>query len=235
MEPIGDLTDFEGLISFGFPHLIPADCLARFPRGAVNLHISLLPWNRGAHPNFWAFYDNLPHGVTLHVLEAGLDTGPILVQRPVTFEPQAATFQETWQHLVLEAEMLFLEAFDAWWEGRLSPKAQGGAGSYHRKDQLPDWEGGWNAPVARTIHQLRQQAAQDAASLLSRLTPSGPGGLDPLLDRGVLKRLMLAQPRWLRAVVRLLEQEPKWMPRPDTPFLADMLRGHVPERVSKFP
>ena len=49
--------------------------------GAVNFHASLLPAYRGLHPVFWALYNGeIVSGVTVHHLDAGLDTGPIAFQ-----------------------------------------------------------------------------------------------------------------------------------------------------------
>ena len=47
---------------------------------AINIHMGILPFYRGADCNFWALYDNNPHlvGATIHILSKGLDTGPIL-------------------------------------------------------------------------------------------------------------------------------------------------------------
>ena len=53
----------------------------------VNLHISYLPWNRGAHPNFWSFFDATPTGVSIHLIDKGIDTGPIIVQKKVKLDP----------------------------------------------------------------------------------------------------------------------------------------------------
>ena len=47
---------------------------------AINIHMGVSPYYRGADCNFWALYDNNPHyvGATIHLLSKGLDSGPIL-------------------------------------------------------------------------------------------------------------------------------------------------------------
>ncbi len=47
---------------------------------AVNIHMGISPYYRGSSCNFWALYDNRPEyvGATIHLLSAGLDSGPIL-------------------------------------------------------------------------------------------------------------------------------------------------------------
>ena len=64
-----------------FPRLLPVSILALPRLGALNLHPSLLPSYRGPAPLFWVFHDGLERaGVTLHVMDAGADTGPIVAQ-----------------------------------------------------------------------------------------------------------------------------------------------------------
>ncbi len=40
-----------------------------------------LPFNRGAHPNFWSFMEKTPSGVTMHEINSGIDKGKIIVQK----------------------------------------------------------------------------------------------------------------------------------------------------------
>ena len=48
--------------------------LINLPRkGFINLHNSFLPFNRGKHPYFWAFYEDSPYGVTIHKVDEGID------------------------------------------------------------------------------------------------------------------------------------------------------------------
>ena len=51
----------------------------------INLHISYLPYNRGAHPNFWSFVENTPSGVSIHQVDSGIDTGKIVIQKQINF------------------------------------------------------------------------------------------------------------------------------------------------------
>ena len=47
----------------------------------VNLHKAYLPYNKGAHPNFWSFAENTPSGITIHVIDSGIDTGNIIYRK----------------------------------------------------------------------------------------------------------------------------------------------------------
>jgi len=54
-DPIGGdstiLQSADFIISYGYRHLLPQEVIDEFPGRAINLHISMLPWNRGADPN----------------------------------------------------------------------------------------------------------------------------------------------------------------------------------------
>lgn len=64
-----------------FPHLIPADHVARAPLGAINIHPSLLPRHRGPDPLFWTYFDDdRTAGVTVHAIGKGVDDGDVLAQ-----------------------------------------------------------------------------------------------------------------------------------------------------------
>ena len=47
---------------------------------AINIHMGVSPYYRGADCNFWALNDNNPHlvGATIHLISKNLDSGPIL-------------------------------------------------------------------------------------------------------------------------------------------------------------
>ena len=71
----------EAVVIVGYGQLIPADLLDIPPHGWINLHASLLPKYRGAAPVQWALMrGESATGVTTMRIDAGLDTGPILLQ-----------------------------------------------------------------------------------------------------------------------------------------------------------
>jgi methionyl-tRNA formyltransferase len=68
------------VVAYG--RILPEGFLSAFPKGAVNLHFSLLPKYRGAAPVNWAIVNGETHtGVTTIKMDAGLDTGDILLTR----------------------------------------------------------------------------------------------------------------------------------------------------------
>jgi len=54
--------------------------------GTLNAHPGLLPKYRGVQPLRWAIYNGDGIGVTVHFVDKGVDTGPILMQRTVNIE-----------------------------------------------------------------------------------------------------------------------------------------------------
>ena len=60
-------------------------------KSALNLHMGLSPYYRGAACNFWAIYDSLPNyvGATIHYLSKGLDSGPIIFHSVPEFDSES--------------------------------------------------------------------------------------------------------------------------------------------------
>jgi methionyl-tRNA formyltransferase len=68
------------VVAYG--RILPETFLQAFPKGAINVHFSLLPKYRGAAPVNWAIAGGeTKTGVTTMQMDAGLDTGAILLQR----------------------------------------------------------------------------------------------------------------------------------------------------------
>ncbi|MFT6563595.1 MAG: phosphoribosylglycinamide formyltransferase-1 [Actinomycetes bacterium] len=76
------------VVSAGFMRILGAAVLTAFPNRIINTHPALLPSFPGSH----AVADALTYGVkvtgcTVHVVDQGVDTGPVLAQQGVTVEP----------------------------------------------------------------------------------------------------------------------------------------------------
>lgn len=122
------------VVSYRYRHIIKPDVLDLLAGRNCNLHVAMLPWNRGADPNFWSWVDGTPKGVTIHVMDKALDTGPILCQRPVTFS-EPATLASTYDDLQREIIDLFCASWPDIRSGRMQPKPQSGKSSYHRSSE----------------------------------------------------------------------------------------------------
>jgi methionyl-tRNA formyltransferase len=72
------------LVVVAYGRILGEDLLGLAPQGAVNVHASLLPRYRGAAPIQWAIAEGEREtGVTIMQMDAGLDTGDILLQRAI--------------------------------------------------------------------------------------------------------------------------------------------------------
>jgi methionyl-tRNA formyltransferase len=117
----------------------------------INLHISYLPWNRGADPNLWSFLEKTPSGVSIHQIDEGVDTGPILAQIPVDQDLKTGTLASSYEKLVAEIEILFFRILPGILNQEIKPKKQEPGGSFHKiKDKdayLELLHSGWNTPL----------------------------------------------------------------------------------------
>jgi methionyl-tRNA formyltransferase len=163
MDPL-DATFFDHhpvdfLVSHGYRHIIKPFVLDRFPRRAVNLHISYLPWNRGADPNLWSFIEKTPKGVSIHYLDAGIDTGDLIAQTAVEFAA-GETLRTSYARLQNELSRLFAARWSRIRDGSCDAVKQAGTGSFHRvadrEKVAPLLSAGWDTP----IDELEQTAAE---------------------------------------------------------------------------
>lgn len=127
----------EFIVSYGYRHIIKSDVIKALPDKIVNLHIALLPWNRGADPNLWSFLENTPKGVTIHYIDESLDTGDIIVQRQVGFVSDE-TLKTSYEKLKQSIEKLFTKHWSKIKNGKCPRMKQSGKGTFHRiKDKQP--------------------------------------------------------------------------------------------------
>ncbi len=119
------------VVSYNYKYIIDPATLKYQGEGMMNLHTSLLPWNRGANPNFWSFIDNTPKGVTIHEINEGLDKGRIICQRECFFEPEKETFVSTYEKLNQMMTELLKEKWEDIVNGIMEPFQQPEGGSYH--------------------------------------------------------------------------------------------------------
>lgn len=128
----------EFIISYNYRFLIEQSVISLLPHRIINLHISYLPWNRGASPNLWAFLEDTPCGVTIHEVDQGLDTGDILIQHKLTFACHGETLKSAYEKSHLAIQGLFRTYWDQIRHGKIRPKKQEGTGSCHStKDMIP--------------------------------------------------------------------------------------------------
>lgn len=95
------------IVCAGFMRVVGPDVVRAFPGKIINSHPALLPSFPGAH----AVRDALSYGVkvtgcTIHIVDEGVDTGPILAQQPVFV--QEADSEETLHERIKEVERVLL-------------------------------------------------------------------------------------------------------------------------------
>ena len=151
---LDDVDDVHLIISYGYLYILDSDFINNCGCPILNLHISYLPFNRGAHPNFWSFYDGTPSGVSIHQVDEGIDTGPILFQRKIQFEDEK-TFAETYDRLFNEIENLFIENIDLIISTKWIAKKQIERGTFHSVKDLPNEFNGWQSSIAEEIKRLK--------------------------------------------------------------------------------
>jgi methionyl-tRNA formyltransferase len=116
-------------VACAFGYLLPDPVLAAFPRGIINLHFSLLPAYRGAAPVQRALLDGAEvTGVTTFVIDAGMDTGPMLLAAEVPVDPGEDAGALT-MRLAEIGGRLTVETLDALEAGQVEPRPQPDAGA----------------------------------------------------------------------------------------------------------
>lgn len=148
------LNKVQFIISFGYRHILKNDILSLFPKRAINLHISLLPWNRGADPNLWSFLEDTPKGVTIHYLDTGIDTGEIIVQETVQYYKDD-TLKTMYTRLSEAIEELFKMNWLKIRDGQVKSTPQLIEGSFHKLSDRKLYEhlliSSWDTPVVNLL------------------------------------------------------------------------------------
>jgi methionyl-tRNA formyltransferase len=113
--------------------------------------LSYLPFNRGAHPNFWSFIENTQAGVSIHKINKGIDTGNIILRKKINFNinlNKFSTFKKTYNYLFLEAEQLFKMNFNKIYNKKFKIILNNRKGTFHYKKELPKWMKNWNMNIS---------------------------------------------------------------------------------------
>jgi methionyl-tRNA formyltransferase len=136
--------------------LLPQAVLDTPRLGCINIHGSLLPRWRGAAPIQRAIeVGDVESGVTIMQMEAGLDTGPMLLARPTPIAPRetAATLHDRLAALGAQA---LLDALDEILLGKATPRAQPAAGvTYAAKIRKEEAAIDWSRTAAEIDRQIR--------------------------------------------------------------------------------
>ncbi|MBZ4414882.1 methionyl-tRNA formyltransferase [Myxococcus sp. RHSTA-1-4] len=107
-----------------YGRILPKDILELPPKGCVNVHASLLPRFRGAAPIQWAIaHGDAETGVSLMVMDEGLDTGPVLAMKRLPIAPDETSASLHVKLAALGGEVL-RESLPKYLSGELKPVPQ---------------------------------------------------------------------------------------------------------------
>jgi len=155
------IKNFDLVICYGYKHIIDSEILSKYKNKIINLHISYLPFNKGAHPNFWSFADNTPSGVTIHEIDKNLDSGKIIYQKKIDFNilknKKKLNFENTYKILRSEVEKLFIDNIEKLLNQKFKSYTQIGIETYHSKKDLPKILKSWKQNIFNTITKYNKQ------------------------------------------------------------------------------
>ena len=158
---INDLNNIDLVITFNYRHILKKNILKKLKRPAINLHISYLPFNRGCHPNFWSFVENSPKGVTIHEIDEGIDTGPIIYKKKISFninKKKNDNFFKTNKILFFEIQKLFLEKINQILNKKYIVKKQKTIGTLHYRNDLPIFvKKNWKLKIKQVLKNYKKE------------------------------------------------------------------------------
>lgn len=142
------------LFSFYFRHMLSEDVLGLAPRGALNMHGSLLPMYRGRVPVNWAVIRGENEtGASLHYMAAKPDAGDLVDQMAVPILPDD-TAHDVFRKVTVAAECVLHRALPGLIEGTSPRRSLDlAAGSYFGGRKPEDGRIDWTRP-SREVHNL---------------------------------------------------------------------------------
>lgn len=147
------------VIDYGI--LISKSVIDYFPLGIANSHFSILPEWRGADPISFAILSGQKvTGVSLILVDEGLDEGPILAQREYNLS-QSITTPELTNDLIKLSHELLVETLPKYIDGQVKPVTQASTGrqvSHSRKLTKEDGIIDWNKPTSEIEREVRAYA-----------------------------------------------------------------------------
>jgi len=185
------------MVVVGYGQIIPQSVIDIPPRGIVNVHASLLPKYRGAAPIQWAIVNGEKiTGVTTMQINAGLDTGDILLARETDIDPDETAVELSERLARMGAELL-IATLDGLGRAAIAPRkqdesqaslapilkkedgaldwSQPAAAIHNRVRGLLPWPGGHTRFRGQLLHVWRSRTTTDRTSALPGRVVTGPG------------------------------------------------------------
>jgi len=142
----------DAMVIVGYGQIIPQVVIDLAPLGIINVHASLLPKYRGAGPIQWAVINGETRtGVTTMRIDAGLDTGDMLLKAETDIGPDENAIQLGQRLAVMGADLL-VQTLDGLAAGTIVPEKQDNSHATHapllkKEDGIIDW-----SQPAQSIH-----------------------------------------------------------------------------------
>lgn len=157
-EVVAELASMQAdaMVVVGYGQIIPQSIIDLPPLGIINVHASLLPKYRGAGPIQWAIANGESvTGVTTMRIDAGLDTGDMLLKRETPIDPNETAIELGSRLAVIGAELL-VETLPGLSSGAIVPVPQDNtqaslAPILKKEDGLIDW----TLPASRIHNRIR--------------------------------------------------------------------------------
>lgn len=148
----------EVIIVAAYGKILPESILTLPKRGCINVHASLLPKYRGAAPIQRAIMNGeKTTGVTIMLMNNGLDTGEMLAKAEININPEDNS-GSLFAKLALVGAELLLKTLPMWQQGQIAPEAQDDAQATYapmltKEEELIDWTQSAQT-IDRKIHGL---------------------------------------------------------------------------------
>jgi methionyl-tRNA formyltransferase len=189
------------MVVIGYGQIIPQAVIDIAPLGIVNVHSSLLPKYRGAAPVQWAIVNGETRtGITTMRIDAGLDTGDLLLARETEIGPEETAVELNGRLAGMGADLL-VETLDGLESARIVPRkqdsalatyapllkkedglidwSQPAASIHNRVRGLQPWPGAYTAFRGQTLHIWRARVISPGPLSYvrgSEMAEPGPGG-----------------------------------------------------------
>ncbi len=147
-------NNYHLIVCHNFGKRIQPEVINAVSGSIVNLHPSLLPQCRGLHPILWALATNTPLGVSIHFVDAGIDTGSLIAQAAVNLSYECETLRSCYRKVQTALENIFLEAWASHADWKNTAQRQESLGSYFGKrdyEKLKPLITNWDMPLQEFI------------------------------------------------------------------------------------
>jgi len=145
----------DGIIVVAYGQILSREILQLPSKGCINVHASLLPAYRGAAPIHWAVMKGETcTGVTIMLMDEGLDTGDMLLKREILISNEATTGEIHDELATLGGELL-IDTLNGLEMGRVTATPQTGNSNYAPLLKREHERLNWASKATELHHQIR--------------------------------------------------------------------------------